>query len=296
MTDNFVLDILQELRASQYTPRAWVHFLHRSWRRSLEDIEAEPSLVLSWLRQTAAVSTCASAALVWHWRRFPTARRWMQLRRVGALLGLQQIYVLLHLGMTQPTAEAPRFEHLGVATFLSLVRGVFATLLCVAGSTDDDLYNAAIVVGAASDVADGRIARCSGSVSRMGTMIDSISDVCFCTTATVVAVRRGALPHWFGWLTSVRFLLPIGAGCYRYFWRAQTMEAEHTSWGKIAGIMLTLLLGLSTRSPEIARRMCGPVSCVLMAASAVQFHRAVQSEESGHGTSREQHDRTAWQH
>ena len=83
------------------------------------------------------------------------------------------------------------------------------------------------------------------------------------------------VPRWFGRLVLARFLLPTVAGLYRYFCWAQPLEAKHSLWGKLAGILLTTLLLLGVLRPNIARRLCLPTSLVLTVAGALQFASAI---------------------
>lgn len=81
----------------------------------------------------------------------------------------------------------PRFA---VADALTLVRFPLAVLFPIAGSPAWQL--AIIAAAAASDVADGILARRLGS-SRAGAILDPIADKAFMVTAFVTIARRGLL-------------------------------------------------------------------------------------------------------
>lgn len=276
---DFVVELLTELRAGRYAPAAWARFLGRSWQRSVDDARSEPKLVRSCLLQSALLAGLAALALRWHWRRVPPCGRARQAGEVALLLLLQQAYVALHLGMTQADATSPRFDRLGVAYFLTMLRGLCAMLLITADADDRPLFALLLAIGGAADALDGPIARRSGAGSRMGRMLDPMADVAFYSAATWAAVRRRTLPAWFGGLALERFLLPVGAGLYRYFWQVRTLEAEHTIWGMRAGVLLTVLATLGAVRPRLARALCLPTAAALILASALQLRRALQLDD-----------------
>jgi len=272
----FVQELLVELRAGRYSPSAWLRFLHRSWQRSVDDARSSPALLGSLVRQSALLEALALAALLWQWRRSAAGDSFRQARRATWLVLVQQGYVALHLGMTQTEHTTPRFASLGAANFLTLLRGVCATLLFTTGSTELPLFRLLVIIGGSTDALDGAVARRLRTESRLGRMLDPAADICFYSTAVLAAVRRGTLPRWFGWLVLARFLAPAGAGFYRYFRWARTLEAAHTAWGKVAGVLLTLLVVLSSVRSRTARALCVPTSALLTVAGALQCRRALQ--------------------
>ena len=287
MSSPFVRDLLAELQVGEYRPGAWTRFLVRSWQRSLEDWQQDPSLVLSWVCQSLGLAALGVVALVLH----GYAARAKELRRFLLLLLVQQLYVAVHLGMVQPAPETPRFRSLGAANFLSQLRGMCASLIIAAGMGHRGLATAAVAVGGASDALDGYLARRSGTGSRMGNMLDPMADIGLYGAATVAAVRRRELPIWFGTLALARFFLPVVAGLHRYFWRIETLGTEHTFWGKAAGVGLTCTLLASAASPRASRLLLWPASGLLLVAGAMQLQRTAaptnNGRESATGTRRD---------
>ena len=272
----FVPEILAELRDGQYAPGAWLRFLGRSFQQSVDDARNEPALLRSALRQSVLLEGIALALLLWPRKRHPASHSFRQVRRVSIAVLVQQGFVALHLGMAQTRHGTPRFATLGAANFLTSLRGVCALLLHSSDPVDLPLFALLCAVGSGTDALDGAVARRCGMQSRMGQMLDPATDVCFYSAAVNAAIARGALPRWFGWVLATRFLLPIGAGFYRYFRWAQPLEAVHTIWGKGAGALLTVLLGLSIVRPRTASMLCLPTSTVLVVAGALQCRRALQ--------------------
>ncbi len=276
LSSTFVQDLLKELRDGRYTPAAWLRFFNRSWQRSLDDVRSSPALSASLVRQSALLEALALAALLWQRRRSDARDTLRQARLVTALVVLQQGYVALHLGMARTEHAAPHFATLGAANFLTLLRGVCATLLITSGSSDLPLFGLLVAIGGGSDALDGAVARRFRTESRLGQMLDPAADACFYSAAALAAVRRGALPCWLGWVVLARYLLPTGAGFYRYFRWGRTLEATHTAWGKAAGALLTLLIALGGVRPSAARALCVPTSIILAVAGALQCRRILR--------------------
>src|SRR5436305_14541966 len=66
-TDNenqFVVDILSDLRKDNYSLLAWVHLLRSSWRKARATAKANPSLTSSWLSITVFIGMLALSILV----------------------------------------------------------------------------------------------------------------------------------------------------------------------------------------------------------------------------------------
>src|SRR5579859_6274884 len=269
----FVLDLLGELRANSYTIGAWIRFLHRSWNQSVEDVRSEAALARSCARQSFALAALALSALLWHWRRYPAAPRRRQILRAALLLVTQQGFVALHLGMTQRQPELPRFTSLGLPNFLTLLRGLCATLLVVAGVQDSPCFGTLVVTGGMTDALDGILARQTARCTRMGQMLDPMTDACFYSTMTSVAVRRGTLPWWGSWLLAVRFLAPVAAGAYRYFVWARPVDAAHTMCGKLSSVALITTIGVSAISIRAGRFCWWPTSLLVATAGALQLRR-----------------------
>lgn len=272
-----------ELRDRRYAPAAWLRFLNRSFRRSIDDVRREPALLRSALQQSVLLEGMALTTLYWHCRRRPTSNGFRRARQVSMAVLLQQSFITLHLGMAQPSDAAVHFTTLGPANFLTSMRGVCAVLLLNSDAADLPLFALLCATGSATDALDGAVARRFGTQSRLGKMLDPATDGCFYSAAALTAVRQGTLPRWFGRLVLARFLVPAGASFYRYVYWAQPLQTKHTVWGKLASALLTLLVLLGTRRPHAARLLCLPTSAVLTMAGALQCARALRvTGRAGH--------------
>ena len=127
--------------------------------------------------------------------------------------------------------------------------------------------------GYMTDALDGILARQTARCTRMGQMLDPMTDACFYSTMTSVAVRRGTLPWWGSWLLAVRFLAPVAAGAYRYFVWARPVDAAHTMWGKLSSVALITTIGVSAISIRAGRFCWWPTSLLVATAGALQLRR-----------------------
>jgi hypothetical protein len=141
----FVDDVLAELRADRWSPRAWLRFLARSTHRSVAEARRRPRAVAEVTAVHAAVS----------------------LARRGWWAPLSWSLAVTHLGLLGERTS------LGWANRLSLVRG----LLPATGSRRTPWLAAAAL---ATDWADGRMARATGGTA-FGFYADALADASFWT-------------------------------------------------------------------------------------------------------------------
>jgi cardiolipin synthase len=277
-TAQCVPGILLELQEGRNALAAVLRFLERSWQRSIADARRNPALLRSAVHQSALLEGMALTLLFWPGRRQPVDDRFRQVRWVSTAVLLQQGFIVLHLGMMQPTDTGQSSSTLGFANFLTSVRGVCAVLLVSGDAANPPRFALLCAVGGATDALDGAVARRFGQRSRVGQMLDPAMDVAFYSAAVKAAIARGALPRWFGWVVVTRFLLPVGAGLWRYVVEARPLDAAHTPWGKLAAAVLMALALLGTRRPRLARALCLPISPILIVAGALQCARALRTE------------------
>jgi CDP-diacylglycerol--glycerol-3-phosphate 3-phosphatidyltransferase/cardiolipin synthase len=141
----------------------------------------------------------------------------------------------------------PRFA---VADALTLVRLPLAVLFPIAASPAGQL--AIIALAAATDVADGMLARRLGS-SRVGAVLDPIADKAFMVTAFVTIARRGLL-EWYELVgVLLRDLLAV-LGFVATWLRRRPVAVPARAGGKAVTIaqLLTLVAAIA-ESPHVRR-------------------------------------------
>ena len=283
-----VLDLLGELRASAYTPSAWVRFVARSWRIASETADTHPHLVRSWRRVAASLTLAELAALLAEAltggeEGLSAARR----AAPGAALCLAYTLgdAFAHLGMNHDAAEAPLYDTLGLPTILTLVRSAAAGLLfghLLGGApASRPVLCVALAMGGLTDIADGQIARKTQRATRLGAYLDSEADVGVALAMTLTLLARRALPGWLVTAMLARWLAPFAYALASYFGQGRRVPIGSTVLGKAAGVAQTLTLSMALLPEHIQKRTSGPrhalhvtLAALLVAAPLVQLAQA----------------------
>jgi CDP-diacylglycerol--glycerol-3-phosphate 3-phosphatidyltransferase len=172
-------------------------------------------------------------------------------------LFLQQIDVFVHLGLNIAVDGRLR-ERLGMPTTLTLVRGTLAGMLVAHLLLGMYLLPAltfsAYLVGLATDMVDGRLARRTGWVTRLGGYLDGEADFYLSASVMLSAWLAGLLPGWFVAAVLLRFGVVTVVALFSYFVALRQVRFDHTVWGRLAGTgqALCLLFILFPGSPGLA--------------------------------------------
>jgi phosphatidylglycerophosphate synthase len=286
----FVVDLLVTLRHEKFSPLAWVRFLARSWEMSRQTANANPGLKRSWMRVGFILGALALALLTGTFLLEGSAIV------LGVLPGFLfcvtwQINDLYwHLGLNRQPGTSRLLPVVGVANFCTQLRGLVAAYLLgrlVGGvSTPTVLILLAFLIGSASDILDGQIARRSTAQSKLGQISDSEADFCLYLAVTLMLIQNGILPIWVGIVMLGRFLLPLLAAFASYFILAHPVRFGSTLWGKYAGVAqcLYFLVLLAPAQMIVVTRVVNlPLLFVtlilLVAAPAAQIVTNVRQEK-----------------
>lgn len=246
--ERWARDLLAELRAARFAPRAWQRFLARSLERADErrrerSGEHRQALALGALG-LAAWSAVALLGEPW-------------LAAAGAAWWALTILMLdWHLGMLERRDGTP-LGTIGTANLLSLAR---IGAVPVLPALSPRLLAAALVVAAAADLLDGLLARRRDQVSRLGFWLDGVADTLVLSTVAVLAAANGDLPAWAASLVVARFALPVAAMTVSYFLALEPPPASLRR-ARIAGV--ALWIGL------LVALLGGPLGAELTALGAV---------------------------
>jgi len=285
-TPDFVLALLDELRQSNYHPMGWVRFLSRSWRQARATVETRPRLANSWLGVAAGLTLAEGAALAAEATLGGRAGR-QAARRAAPGVALALAYThfdtYVHLGLSNRAAGDPLHPDIGLPTTLTLVRRAIADYLLWGRLLGGRAATPAVALGgmlaaAATDIADGAIARGSGRMSRLGAYMDAEADLSFwLALALTLAVRR-RMPRWLVALLIVRFVGPFAFALASYFGWVRRLPIGSTTTGKAAGVAQAVAFG-AARLPTPARKRIAPalpaayvvVGALLVAAPLAQL-------------------------
>jgi len=242
-SDNqFVADILTDLRNEKFSPLAWMHFLGSSWERSRVTARANPALKHSWIQTSFLIGSLALAILVVN---FIVDGSIATLRLMPGFLffvGWQQCDLYWHLGLNRQSRTGKLLHVIGAATILTLLRGLGASYLLgrFIGGIYTPLWLILLVFlgGIITDILDGQIARRTQTQTKYGQIADGEADFCLYLAIACTLIHEGILSPWFGLFVLLRFTMPLFAAIASYFLFARPVRFGSTTWGKAAGLAL----------------------------------------------------------
>ncbi len=265
--NEFVMALLSDLQRSHYTPLAWWHFLAASWRKSWATSQEYPTLTRSWIRISGFISglTVASWGTIWLIEGMQTALHILPALLICLLLQQGDVYV--HLGLNRHPADGRVRERLGLPTTLTLARGVMANLLLghllSAYLPPASLALGVYLIGIATDIIDGQIARRTGWQTCLGGNLDGEADFFLSTSTILCALLLGRLPVWLALAMLLRFIIPLIGAFFSYFVVIRQVDFSHTTWGRSAGIAQAICLGIAL-APEDLAHLFAPITLPLM--------------------------------
>jgi phosphatidylglycerophosphate synthase len=240
--NQFVVDILTNLRNEKFSPQAWMHFLRSSWERSRATASANPTLKDSWIQTTILIGAFAVAILVVN---FTVEGSIATLRLMPGFLffvGWQQCDLYWHLGLNRQSRTGKLLHVIGAASTLTLLRGLGASYLLgrFIGGIYTPLWLLLLVFlcGIITDFLDGQIARRTQTQTKYGQIADGEVDFCLYLAIACILIHEGILSPWFGLLVLLRFTIPLFAAIASYFLFARPVRFGSTTWGKAAGLAL----------------------------------------------------------
>src|SRR2546430_11943832 len=180
--NQFVVDILTDLRSEKFSCLAWMHFLGSSWRRSCATARANPVLKRSWIHTTIFLGAFALAVLVVN---FIFEGPGAALRLMPGFLlfvGWQQSDLYWHLGLNRQRRTGTLLRVIGVATTLTWLRGLGASYLLgrfIGGiNTPSWLGLLVLLKGILTEILDGQIGQRTQTQTKLGTIADGEGDFC----------------------------------------------------------------------------------------------------------------------
>ncbi|HYX49409.1 MAG TPA: CDP-alcohol phosphatidyltransferase family protein [Ktedonobacteraceae bacterium] len=240
--NQFVVDILTDLRNENFSFSAWMHFLGSSWKKSRSTAKANPTLKDSWICTTIFVGMFVLSLLT---ANLVIEGPFALLHLMPGflfLVGWQQSDLYWHLGLYRHTRTGTQLQVISAATILTLLRGLGASYLLgrfIGGiHTPSWLLLLVFLSGIMTDILDGQIARRTQTQTKYGQIADGEADFCLYLVTTCILVQEHILPFWFGLLLFLRFIIPLIAAITSYFLYARPVRFGSTRWGKAAGVAL----------------------------------------------------------
>ncbi len=189
----------------------------------------------------------------WGWQ---TAQWGVPLWKCGlALSALVGLYIFWdadhHLDLNRAAPDAPRYPSLGVANFLSLMRGLLlawlASFLCTGwppAGWPRWLPGLLFTIAILADFGDGFLARLTSHPSLLGEYLDLHLDSLGVLIAALLAVRLGQMPWWFALTGLARYLFLAGEALLRARGVRPRPLPPSASRRAFAGVIMGLLAAL----------------------------------------------------
>ncbi len=240
--NQFVVEILSDLRKDNFGVLAWAHFLESSWKKSRATAKAYPSLTYSWFTTTAFIGLLALAILIINLFFGGPVETLHILPAFLFFVVWQQSDLYWHLGLNHQIRTGTLLNSISTATILTLLRGLGASYLLarwIGGiNTPSWLILFILLGGIITDIFDGQIARKTLTETKYGQIADAEADFCLYLAITCIMIQQQMLPLWLGIFLLLRFIIPLIAASASYFLFARPVYFGSTIWGKLAGLVL----------------------------------------------------------
>ncbi|HTM57350.1 MAG TPA: CDP-alcohol phosphatidyltransferase family protein [Candidatus Udaeobacter sp.] len=255
----FIEEYLRDLRRERFTPPALLTYLRRVGAHVRAQLDANPGAARSiWIVAlgffaadfvvAGAFALGADRHLAYHF-----------FLDTALVIPPAFAFVTVNLGLLRDP-HGYRLSALNIPIVLTMFRVValpgLALLLL------ERRYALALgvyVLAVLTDVADGWIARRSGQITRLGTVLDPLVDIVFSLTLFCVLSITGLVPAWVSWVAIGRYGLLLLGGVYLYVF-VGPVRIHPTLFGRMTGVVIAALVGLLMLLPLVH----GPAASALM--------------------------------
>lgn len=243
----FAEDLLQDLRRDGYSPAAIATYVRRIGSRVAQRMPRHPELVRS-VAGTAFVLFALQfgAALLLSWG---IGRQLGVTYLVGSSLVLlcTCFWVLIHLGLIQGARDpegVPPLRYVPIPIGLTMLRLVsIPAIVLLIGINRWSLVVWLYAASAFTDILDGLLARAFRSETRIGVVLDPLTDIVFNASVFVALADAGEIPWWVTGLVLARYGLLV-FGTFALYVFHGPVRIQPTGFGKLTGVLSTVLLGL----------------------------------------------------
>ena len=237
-------DLLEEIRREGYTLRAIWRFARVSIVRVSRGLPEHPELV----RPIAATALglfvlqfVAALLLSVHVGRSAGVT---YLVASSVMLLFISFWVLTHVGLLLGSRDGQLVIRMPIPIAITMLR--FVSIPAIVVLIHEERWAAVVWLFAASaftDVLDGVLARALRVETRVGALLDPLTDVVFNASVFIALLEARVVPWWVTALMLARYALLVGGTVYLYFFHGP-VRIQPTLFGKLTGVLTTVLLGV----------------------------------------------------
>lgn len=241
----FFEEYLQDLRRERFSPPALIHYARRAAAELRGHMDANPGAVRSiW---SIALGFFAIAFIAASIMAITYDRQLAYDFFLGVSLAILPAFglVTLHVGLLR-NRDGFRLSALNLPITLTLLRVVLVPALTLFLVERHFLLAlATFALAELTDVADGWIARRTGQVTTLGTVLDPLVDIVFNLSVFAALAVSGLLPAWVAWVAVARYaLLLVGGACMYLF--VGPLRIQPTLFGRMTGVVMAALVAFLT--------------------------------------------------
>lgn len=152
-------------------------------------------------------------------------------------------WVLTHVGLLLGSRDGQLVIRMPFPIAITMIR--FVSIPAIVILIREGRWAAVVWLFAAcafTDVLDGVLARALRAETRVGALLDPLTDVAFNSCVFVALLEARVVPWWVTALMLVRYALLVGGTVYLYFFYGP-VRIRPTLFGKLTGVLTTVLLG-----------------------------------------------------
>src|SRR5437667_12481627 len=237
-------DLLGEIRREGYTLGAIWRFARGSLARVSRGLPQHPELVRPIAALALVLFTLQFGAALLLSVHVGRSAGVSYLVASSLMLLFVSFWVLTHVGLLLGSRDGQLVIRVPVPIGITMLR--FVSIPAIVILSHEGRWEAVVwifVASAFTDVLDGVLARALRAETRVGALLDPLTDVAFNSCVFIALLEARVVPWWVTALMLIRCALLVGGTVYLYFFYGP-VRIQPTLFGKLTGFLTTLLLGL----------------------------------------------------